>query len=60
MGEYNIKYLELKRRLNVLKLSSDNKDLLLCIDALLKELDNRYSDEKQLESVEEKLESIEK
>ena len=63
-SEYNIQYLNLKKRLDLLNLKnicakqSSNTEKKR-IDSLGKELDFRYLEEKQLDTLEEKIESIE-
>lgn len=67
MAEYNEKYLDLKKRLSILKIlissksSSNNQVLssLTCIDSLLKLLDERYSDGLYLETVESEVIKLE-
>ena len=69
MAEYNVKYLELKRRLRILKLLNDT-DLNLSsqqksdkgkvLDILLKELDNRYAENLFLDEIEMSVENLEK
>lgn len=69
MAEYNVKYLELKRRLKILKLLNDT-DLNLTsqqksdkgkvLDILLKELDNRYAENLFLDEIEMSVENLEK
>ena len=69
MAEYNVKYLELKRRLRILKLLNDT-DLNLSsqqksdkgkvLDILLKELDNRYAENLFLDEIEMSVENLER
>lgn len=69
MAEYNVKYLELKRRLKILKLLNDT-DLNLTsqqrsdkgkiLDVLLKELDNRYAENLFLDEIEMSVENLER
>ena len=69
MAEYNVKYLELKRRLRILKLLN-NTDLSLTfqqrsdkgkiLDVLLKELDNRYAENLFLDEIEMSVENLER
>ena len=68
MAEYNLQYLNLKRRLTFLKvltasdgtLTEENKNSKLTeYDSLLKLLDDRYSDEKSLGIIETQLNKLE-
>ena len=68
MAEYNLQYLNLKRRLTFLKvltasdgtLTEENKNSKLAeYDSLLKLLDDRYSDEKSLGIIETQLNKLE-
>ena len=68
MAEYNLQYLDLKRRLTFLKvltasdgtLTEENKNSKLAeYDSLLKLLDDRYSDEKSLGIIETQLNKLE-
>lgn len=64
--EYNIQYLDLKNKLSLMKvrllysanLNESLKEMYGYIDRLLKELDDRYSDEKPLDELEVKIENI--
>ena len=67
MAEYNKTYLDLRKRLKVLKLLNESDQSLSTyeirrnkIDALLKELDIRYSDEQTLVDIEAEVEKLEK
>ena len=67
MAEYNKIYLDLRKRLKVLKLLNESDQSLSTyeirrnkIDALLKELDIRYSDEQTLVDIEAEVEKLEK
>jgi len=68
MAEYNAKYLELLKRLSVLKLlagsdlslTDDQRNIkLMVIDSLLKRLDERYYEGKFLENIEKEVDKIE-
>lgn len=68
MAEYNLQYLNLKRRLTFLKvltasdgtLTEEKKNSKLAeYDSLLKLLDDRYSDEKSLGIIETQLNKLE-
>ena len=67
MTEYNEKYLDLKKRLSILKIiiSSQSSSIdqavssLTCIDSLLKLLDERYSDGLYLETIESEVIKLE-
>ena len=69
MAEYNIKYLDLRKRLSVLKFLNDTDislspqqkaDKGAILDALSKELDHRYSETLFLDEVEMSIENLEK
>jgi len=69
MAEYNKQYLSIKHRLSVLKLLTESdsrmanlqKDAKLkCIDALLKILDDRYSDGLYLDQIDGEVSKYEK
>ena len=68
MAEYNSLYLELSRRLSVLKAklayisASDAQRLAFAqeIDRLLKKLDDRYSKEMYIDDIENDVEKLEK
>lgn len=62
--EYNVQYFAIQKRLKLLKLRSMHETFLIdsylpVIDKLLKELDWRYSEGKQLDSVDCDVESLE-
>ena len=59
MGDYNMTYLTLKKKLSILKLLSESSTSKSKIDGLLKELDERYSDGKILSGIESEIEKIE-
>lgn len=59
MGDYNMTYLTLKKKLSVLKLLSESSASKSKIDGLLKELDERYSNGKILSGIEAEIEKIE-
>ena len=68
MAEYNSLYLDLKKRLSILKLKAqlecglteDQKESKLkAIDGLLKLLDERYSENLYLEGIEESVSRLE-
>ena len=58
MAEYNLQYNTLRKRLNILKLLNNSEITSKIIDSLLKELDERYSENLPLCVVESKLEKI--
>ena len=69
MAEYNIKYLDLRKRLSILKLLNDTdvnltnqqkSDKSTILDALSKELDHRYSENLFLDEVEMSIENLER
>lgn len=59
MGDYNMTYLILKKKLSILKLLSESSTSKSKIDGLLKELDERYSENKPLSIIESQLEKVE-
>ena len=66
MAEYNKTYLNLHKRLRILKLLNESDKSLPCyeekrirLDKLLKELDARYSDEQSLVDIECLVEALE-
>jgi len=68
MAEYNSLYLDLKKRLNVLKLKAQTecglteeqkRSKLFAIDSLLKLLDERYSENLYLECIDESVSRLE-
>ena len=69
MAEYNMNYLSLKKRLFTLKLLTESdmnlpegahSNRVKMIDSLLKQLDERYSENQPLSMVEAQLEEVEK
>lgn len=69
MAEYNMNYMNLRKRLLTLKIltesdmtliESSQKSRLVLIDGLLKNLDERYSENQLLSIVEIQVEEIEK
>ena len=66
MAEYNKTYLELRKRLRILKLLNESdknhpkyEEKRIRLDRLLKELDSRYSDEQSLVDIECFVEELE-
>lgn len=68
MSEYNAQYLNLRRRLSILKLLSESNNTSdnpyrrgkeNYIDSLLKELDERYSENRLLNVIESQTETLE-
>ena len=68
MADYNTLYLELNRRLSILKAKlsyisvseSQMEDYKQQIDKLLKKLDERYSEERYMDDIEEDVSTLEK
>lgn len=69
MAEYNMNYMNLRKRLLTLKIltesdmnliESSQKSRLVLIDSLLKDLDNRYSENQPLSIIECQVDVIEK
>jgi len=68
MAEYNTLYLDLRKRLTSMKvkmlysttnLNDETKGMFRYIDSLLKELDDKYSEERLLDELETKVETLE-